>query len=58
MLQQVLLAKPELVGVWNDWAPNALDGMDAQYANTPGTDSSGRYVPVWGTAPTAFLLSP
>ncbi|MDR1144374.1 MAG: hypothetical protein LBK77_09205, partial [Spirochaetaceae bacterium] len=48
MLKQVLLANPELVGVWSDWAPNALDGMDAQYANTPGTDSSGRYVPVWG----------
>jgi methyl-accepting chemotaxis protein len=32
MLKRVLLENPELVGVWSDWAPDALDGMDAQYA--------------------------
>jgi methyl-accepting chemotaxis protein len=47
MLKQTLVTNPELVGVWSDWAPNALDDMDAQYANTPGTDASGRYIPVW-----------
>ncbi|MDR3333717.1 MAG: methyl-accepting chemotaxis protein [Treponema sp.] len=47
MLQSVLLTNPDLVGVWSAWAPNALDGLDAQYMNTPGTDISGRYVPIW-----------
>jgi methyl-accepting chemotaxis protein len=50
MMQQVVRKNRELVGVWTDWGPNALDGMDAQYANTPGTDASGRYVPVWTNA--------
>jgi methyl-accepting chemotaxis protein len=58
MLKQVLLANPDLVGVWSDWAPNALDGMDAQYANTPGTDSSGRYVPVWSNSTSGLLVQP
>jgi methyl-accepting chemotaxis protein len=44
--------------VWSDWAPNALDGMDAEYANTPGTDSSGRYVPVWGKGPNGPYVVP
>jgi methyl-accepting chemotaxis protein len=58
MLQQVLLANPELVGVWSDWAPDALDGMDAQYSNTPGTDGSGRYVPVWGNGVDGLFVEP
>ena len=58
MLKQVLLANPELVGVWSDWAPNALDGMDAEYANTPGTDASGRYVPVWGNGDNGLFVEP
>ncbi|MDR2499852.1 MAG: cache domain-containing protein, partial [Treponema sp.] len=58
MLKQVLLANPELVGVWSGWAPNALDGMDEHYANTPGTDSSGRYVPVWGNGANGLFVEP
>ncbi|MDR0568318.1 MAG: methyl-accepting chemotaxis protein [Spirochaetaceae bacterium] len=46
-LKAVMSAHPELTGVWSAWAPNALDGRDAEFANTPGTDASGRYVPVW-----------
>ncbi|MDR2398487.1 MAG: methyl-accepting chemotaxis protein [Spirochaetaceae bacterium] len=47
MLKQVLIAYPELNDVWANWAPNALDGMDAYYANTPGTDETGRYISSW-----------
>ncbi|MDR3333332.1 MAG: methyl-accepting chemotaxis protein [Treponema sp.] len=59
MLKGVLAENPALVGVWSAWAPNALDGLDAEYANTPGTDSSGRYVPVWGrTGAGDFFVEP
>jgi methyl-accepting chemotaxis protein len=58
MLRQVLLANPELTGVWSDWAPGALDGMDGEYANTPGTDASGRYVPVWARGPDGPYVAP
>ncbi|MDR3172057.1 MAG: hypothetical protein LBU17_10595, partial [Treponema sp.] len=59
MLKGILAENPALVGVWSAWAPNALDGLDAEYANTPGTDSSGRYVPVWGkTSAGEFFVEP
>jgi methyl-accepting chemotaxis protein len=47
MLKRVLIAHPELNDVWANWAPNALDGMDSEYANTPGTDETGRYISSW-----------
>jgi methyl-accepting chemotaxis protein len=32
--------------------------MDAQYANAPGTDASGRYVPVWGNGANGLFVEP
>jgi methyl-accepting chemotaxis protein len=58
MLKRLMLANPELVGVWSDWAPNALDGMDDQYANTPGTNESGRYIPVWSNGDRGLFVEP
>ncbi|MHB9295245.1 putative methyl-accepting chemotaxis protein [Pillotina sp. SPG140] len=47
MLKQTFIAHPEVSGVYANWAPNALDGMDAEYVGSPGADPSGRYVPAW-----------
>ncbi|MDR2397626.1 MAG: methyl-accepting chemotaxis protein [Spirochaetaceae bacterium] len=47
LLRGVVQANPEILGVWTIWEPNALDGMDEAYANTPGSDASGRYIPWW-----------
>ncbi|MDR2150386.1 MAG: methyl-accepting chemotaxis protein [Spirochaetaceae bacterium] len=47
MLQGVVEANQEILGVWTIWEPNALDGMDEAYANTTGTNESGRYIPWW-----------
>ncbi|MDR0599897.1 MAG: methyl-accepting chemotaxis protein, partial [Treponema sp.] len=47
MLQGLARENPGIVGVWTVWEPDALDGMDAQYANTPGSDSAGRFTPYW-----------
>ncbi|MCL2793267.1 MAG: methyl-accepting chemotaxis protein [Spirochaetaceae bacterium] len=43
MLYSLAKENPNFVGVWAVFEPNALDGMDAFYANTPGTDASGRF---------------
>ncbi|MDR2394351.1 MAG: hypothetical protein LBD93_09400, partial [Treponema sp.] len=51
MLKQTFIANPEVSGVYANWAPNALDGMDTEYANTPGTDETGRYIPTWTQGP-------
>jgi methyl-accepting chemotaxis protein len=37
----------DIIGAWSGWEPNALDGMDSKYTNTPGTDSTGRYISYW-----------
>jgi len=35
------------IGIWAVYEPNALDGLDAQYVNTPGTDETGRFISYW-----------
>jgi methyl-accepting chemotaxis protein len=44
-MQGVMESNPHFLGLFAIWKPNVLDGNDAAYANTPGTDSSGRYMP-------------
>jgi methyl-accepting chemotaxis protein len=43
MLESLTKENPEFVGVWAAFEANALDGMDALYANTPGADATGRF---------------
>ncbi|MDR2537175.1 MAG: methyl-accepting chemotaxis protein [Treponema sp.] len=47
MMRQILSGNPKLRGVYANWAPNALDAMDEDYANTPGNDRTGRFIPAW-----------
>ncbi len=47
MLRQLLKDNPQFVGVDVLWEPNAFDGMDAEFANTEGSDVNGRFVPYW-----------
>ena len=47
ILRHYLERHPHLLGAWTAWEPNAFDGLDARFANTPGHDASGRYIPYW-----------
>jgi methyl-accepting chemotaxis protein len=47
MLQPVLLDKSQFIGISTLWEPNAFDGLDADYANQPGHDETGRFIPYW-----------
>jgi methyl-accepting chemotaxis protein len=58
MMRQVISASPELRSLYVNWAPNALDGMDADYANTPGTDGTGRYKSIWRFIDGEFIVNP
>ncbi|MDR1107018.1 MAG: HAMP domain-containing protein, partial [Treponema sp.] len=51
MLRGYMEAHPEAINIYSAWKPNVLDGMDARYANTPGTDSTGRFAVVWALGP-------
>ena len=45
IMRETLLNNSEMTGIWTAWEPNAFDGRDADYRNTDGHDSSGRFVP-------------
>lgn len=47
ILQKVLEENPNFLGTWTLWEPNAFDGLDAEFANTPIHDSTGRFIPYW-----------
>ena len=57
ILKKEIEANSSLWSTYANWAPYELDGMDEQYANTPGTDESGRFNPVWNRADNSLLLN-
>ncbi|MDR2484680.1 MAG: methyl-accepting chemotaxis protein [Treponema sp.] len=40
----VLESNPSFMGIYTVWRPDALDGRDAEFARTPGTDESGQFI--------------
>ena len=56
ILKSVLEGNPEYLGVWTVWEPNAFDGKDAQFAGTPATDATGRYIPYWNRGGAAIAV--
>ena len=47
MLSSLMKKNPDFVGAWVVYEPNALDGRDAAFINTPGSDSTGRFISYW-----------
>jgi len=47
MLSSLMRKNPDFVGAWVVYEPNALDGRDAAFVNTPGSDSTGRFISYW-----------
>jgi methyl-accepting chemotaxis protein len=47
MLRKVLESNPDFLGISTGWEPNAFDGKDADFVDTPLHDSTGRLIPYW-----------
>ena len=49
ILKSALKDRPEVLGVYTLWEPNALDNQDEKYQNQNhlGYDASGRFIPYW-----------
>ncbi|HEY8380550.1 MAG TPA: methyl-accepting chemotaxis protein [Microvirga sp.] len=47
LLRDLLTTNPNVLGTWTGWEPNALDGRDKEFAGTPSSDATGRYLPYW-----------
>jgi methyl-accepting chemotaxis protein len=58
MLRGIAEANPEITAASTAWEPNALDGLDARYRNTPGTDSTGRFIPYFARTKAGIILEP
>jgi len=43
-MQGILNSNSSMVSVYSLWQPNALDGLDALYANTEGSSPTGQYI--------------
>ncbi|MDR2629909.1 MAG: methyl-accepting chemotaxis protein [Spirochaetaceae bacterium] len=43
----ILRSNPKLVGIFTVWKPGIIDGLDARFANTPGSDEAGNYIPFY-----------
>lgn len=44
-LRELLERNKFVIGTWTGWEPNAWDSHDREFANSPGHDASGRFVP-------------
>jgi methyl-accepting chemotaxis protein len=53
-LESILDSEPNIVGIFAVFKPNALDGLDAQYAGTQGNTAQGVYAP-WFTQRTGQM---
>ncbi|OQX03189.1 MAG: hypothetical protein BWK80_56180 [Desulfobacteraceae bacterium IS3] len=46
-MKNILETTDSIFGIWAVWESGELDGRDAEFANTPGHDAGGRFVPYW-----------
>jgi methyl-accepting chemotaxis protein len=56
ILKAVLQGNPG-IAVSSGWEPDALDGSDADYVNTPGSDKTGRFLSYWAATDEGISLS-
>jgi methyl-accepting chemotaxis protein len=58
MLRQALAAEPDVLALYTLWEPDAFDGRDADFVNTPGHDATGRFIPYWNRGAGDLRLEP
>ena len=47
LLKTVIEQRPDFLGIYTAWEPNAFDGKDQEFVNHPGHDATGRFIPYW-----------
>jgi methyl-accepting chemotaxis protein len=55
-MRTMVESNPNAAAAGSCWEPNVLDGTDARYANTPGTDGTGRFIPYWSRTKNGITL--
>ncbi|MDR0568752.1 MAG: methyl-accepting chemotaxis protein [Spirochaetaceae bacterium] len=44
IMRSLMEYNENFIGLWTAWLPNALDNMDDQYRNTPGSNAAGQFI--------------
>jgi methyl-accepting chemotaxis protein len=47
MLSSVFESYPNFTSIYTVWQPNVLDGLDAEYRQTPGASETGQFIPCY-----------
>jgi methyl-accepting chemotaxis protein len=58
MARAMVEENSEILAASTGWEPNVLDGLDAQFVNTLGTDHTGRFIPYWSRTSKGITLTP
>jgi methyl-accepting chemotaxis protein len=58
ILHNLLTNHPEALGFYVAYEPNAFDGQDSKFVNSPGHDATGRFVPYWNKLTGKETLDP
>ncbi|MCL1807557.1 MAG: cache domain-containing protein, partial [Oscillospiraceae bacterium] len=58
VLSSVLMSDDNILAVWTCWEPDAMDGMDSEFAGKGYHDNTGRYVPYVYKSGTGFEIEP
>lgn len=58
ILKESLVSNPAMFAAWTVWEPDAVDGRDADFKNSPGHDETGRFVTCWHRASGEARLVP
>ena len=57
MLKQVEVRNKDFLAVWTICEPDAVDGLDQKFQNTPGNSEKGRFTAVWSRGSSDVELS-
>jgi two-component sensor histidine kinase len=58
MLYNLLVHHPHLLGTYVAYEPDAFDGQDHLFVNSPGHDATGRFIPYWNKINGPIRLDP
>jgi methyl-accepting chemotaxis protein len=58
VMTEYLTHSPGLLALSCCMEPDAFDGRDREFSNTPGTDATGRYIPYWHRGTGKIALEP
>lgn len=58
LLRTLLEQNPQFLGAYVGYEPGAFDGLDARFANAPGHDSTGRFIPYYNRLTGSITLDP